>query len=58
MDQVKFFGGYLPQILFGPFLNTLTQMPVNPGRFELQTSYIKYSELKVSQFKPVVTEIL
>ena len=24
MDQVKFFRGCLPQILFGPFLNTLS----------------------------------
>ena len=26
MDQVKFFKGCLPQILLGPFLNTLSQM--------------------------------
>ena len=26
MDQVKFFKGCLPQILLGPFLNTLSHM--------------------------------
>ena len=26
MDQVKFFKGCLPQILLGPFLNTLTDI--------------------------------
>ena len=28
MDQVKFFKGCLPQILLGPFLNTLAHMCV------------------------------
>ena len=26
MDQAKFFKGCLPQVLLGPFLNTLLQM--------------------------------
>ena len=26
MDQVKFFNGYLPQILLSPVMNNLTQM--------------------------------
>ena len=29
MDQVKILKGYLPQILLGPFLNTLSQMKVH-----------------------------
>ena len=31
MDQVKFFKGCLPQILLGPFLNTLSHMPGHIG---------------------------
>ena len=28
MGQLKFFNGYLPQILLGPFLNTLSQINI------------------------------
>ena len=31
MDQVKFLKGCLPQILLGPFLNTLTQVKIGNG---------------------------
>ena len=50
MDQVKFFKGCFSQILFGPFLNTLTQinLVVNSGVYSLfhpnsdhQTVYVK-----------------
>ena len=35
MDQVKLFKGYLPQILFGPFLNTLSHIIVQWQHAEL-----------------------
>ena len=31
MDQVKFFKGCPPQILLGPFLNTLSHININIG---------------------------
>ena len=38
MDQVKFFKGCLPQILLGPFLNTLSHLSIDFSFFLLQTA--------------------
>ena len=34
MDEVKFFKGCLPQLLLGPFLNTLSHIPLSENLFK------------------------
>ena len=47
MDQVKFFKGCLPQNLFGPFLNTLSQiiLPIQLGSNQEVPAIPKVSEI-------------
>ena len=42
MDQAKFFKGYLPQILLGPFLNTLSQITVGIISFQNEISTLLF----------------
>ena len=47
MDQVKIFEGCLPQVLFGPFLDTLTHITVDRGSVGCQILVILYVKLLV-----------